>query len=155
MGGVMQCLRMRQARGEYDRCTQQGHKQHRHQRGRGFGGGLIQRGHFSLHTVTPDGFSVSLHGRSPGSRVDAASRLPSPSGASGVVEGHSPHTVAGAAEALGAKSWYALSPFSFQFGRFALIEHLAFPRGSSGQVWSSGNASFECLAATPEPVAAR
>jgi hypothetical protein len=42
-----------------------------------------------------------LQGRSPGSRVVATSRLPSLT-ASGISEGRSPHTVAGAAEVWGA-----------------------------------------------------
>ena len=67
--------------------------------------------------------TMPVDGRSPGSRVVATFRLPSLA-ASGISEGRSPHTVAGAAEAWGA-DWSTHSPFSFQSGRFALIGHRA------------------------------
>lgn len=54
MGGVMQGLRLRKAGQEYRGCANHGDKQNRHQRG-GFAGSEGLRGHYTLHTVTPDG----------------------------------------------------------------------------------------------------
>ena len=60
MRGVVQRRRLRMARQEKDGGADEGDEGDGKQARRGFGGGLVQRGHIVLLAVTPDGDRVSV-----------------------------------------------------------------------------------------------
>ena len=127
---IMQGSRLRVACRKQQKSAQQRHKQNRSQRrDGGFYEGRFRQS-YRRHSCSPDRHTRQPHvapvqGRSPGLRVDADFRLPTPVKGSGRLKARSPHYSRGGGWGFGHLFRFAFVPFPFQSRRFALMEHLS------------------------------